>query len=648
MRKGSSHLLSLSAGLVLVLVFAATKARGADETYRFTIDAGERWVDFKGSQDLYRSQLDFGEGPKLFGADFQATVPQGSNRYFDRFQLTLRNWGGEPYSSARLRLAKSDAYEVKFDYQEVKYFSSIPSFANPNFEQGNLQSRHVFDVGQRYSSLEVDFMPKSSISPFVAWDHNDRRGPVRTTLDLGGDEFVIGSDWNTSSNDYRGGVNFNLGKFSLMLEQGVRYYREKTSLFSTVPQTGNSTRLTFGRDIVLNNYSADNDTSASIPFSNAVAVWRPLESLSLRANATYSMADLDPSFADVASGVFFTRDFNAFSTGLAEQVLGTVKRPTFFGDFSAEWSPIERFRVIESVKTHKFHISSSALSNLVYLNFEPVLEEGIQAQFTQDTPLGSFLSFDNFTQELQGMFYVTPRLVARLGHRFERRKIGFEEDRFRYDRNVLITGLSYDFSARDRISAEYEYARTDRPILRTDAVDYHKASLRGRYAPFEKLQFEGNATLFDNLDRRVEALNFTSRQRNYALQFSYTPITRVSVTGGFERTQLRTGLLYIVPQTLTLDRSRYREKGNFGNLYLNVLLIRNANLSLGYSGWGVSGSFPLTYHRPSARLEVPVHERVSVYGQWNYYEYNEKVQIFPQDYLAHLIVFGFRVTVEKP
>src|SRR4030042_5332646 len=243
MRKNSSHLLFWSAGLVVGLVLTATNARGADEKYRFTIDAGERWVDSNGSHDLYRSQLDYGEGPKLFSGDFQVTSPQGSNRYYDRFQLTLRNWGGEPYSSARLRLAKSNVYELKIDYQNVQYFSSVPRFANPDFSpQGSLQSRHVFDVGQRHSSVEVHFLPTSKISPYFAWDRSGRRGPVRTTLDVGGDEFIVGSNWDTYSNDFRVGVNFNFSTFSLVLDQGHRYYREKTDLFSSVPQTGNSTR----------------------------------------------------------------------------------------------------------------------------------------------------------------------------------------------------------------------------------------------------------------------------------------------------------------------------------------------------------------------------------------------------------------------
>jgi hypothetical protein len=47
-------------------------------------------------------------------------------------------------------------------------------------------------------------------------------------------------------------------------------------------------------------------------------------------------------------------------------------------------------------------------------------------------------------------------------------------------------------------------------------------------------------------------------------------------------------------------------------------------------------------------VEAPVHERVSLYGQWNFYEYNEKIQVLPQDYQANLVVVGLRVTVDKP
>ncbi|MFB3905415.1 MAG: hypothetical protein ACE15E_18365 [Acidobacteriota bacterium] len=622
------------------------QAQSQEERYHVGLDIGGRWeAKFRGSRDLYRSQLDYGQGLRLFRGEIDMSVPQGSNRYFDRFQLRMNDWGGEPYTFANFRLSKSGVYDLRFDYQNVQYFSSIPRFANPFFLEGNLQSQHIFDLHQRYSRFEVQFRPNQAISPFLAWDRNARRGPVRTTLTSGGDEFTLGSLYDNYSNDFRGGIHLNVSRFSLLLEQGYRQYREKNDFSSTGAQSGNSLRTIFGRDIELSDYTGDTDSSANIPFSNAVAAWRPVEQISLRANMSYSMAGLEPHFSDVLNGNFFSLPQTAFFRGQNQQVFGQVKKPSFFGDFTAEFAPFDRLRLVESLKTYNFHVSSSAFSNLVFLQFEPVLETGIRDQFSQLTPLRSFMSFDNLSQELQGMFFVTPRLMARVGHRFEHREIAVE-DEFQYDRNVAIAGLSYDFSMRNRISAEYEYGTTDRPIMRTDNVDFHRARLRGRFSPFEKLEVNGTATLFDT-DNDIPDLDFTSRQRNYALDFTYAIMPRVSFSGGFERSDLRTNIFYLIPQTLRLDEFFYREKGNFGNALLSLSLIRNATVSLGYSVWGTSGNFPLTYHRPVARVEIPLHEQLAFYGQWNYYGYNEKVSFLPQDYRTHQATFGFRVNVDR-
>jgi hypothetical protein len=640
----------IMAGLLLGLLQVSALLYGQDDErrYRFSLDAGNRWSSsFNGSRDLYRSHLDYGEGPRLFNGNFEISNPRGTNSLFDRFQLRLNDWGGEPHTSASVRMEKSTIYDVRFNYRNVQYYSSVPRFANPFFEQGNVQSQHVFDVGQRFSGVEARIFPGTTISPYLAFDRSDRHGPVRTTLAAAGDEFVIGSMWDTYSNDIRGGVNLGFSSFSLLLEQGFRQHREKTNLFTSGFQPGNSLRPIFGRDIILNDYQANHDSTVNIPFSNGAAVWRPVESLTLRANAAYSMANLKPHYSDSLAGNFFSLPLLAFFQGQRQQVFSQVKKPNFFGDFSAEWEAFGRFRLVENLKTHNYHVSSMALSNLVYLQFEPVLEQGIREQFGQEVREDQFLSFDNLTQELQGLFYVTPRFIARLGHRYERREMQLQ-DRFEFSRNVLLAGLSYDFTAGNRVSAEYEYGKTNRPILRTDIVDFQRARLRGRLTPFNGLQLEGSAMLFDHENDEASQIDFTSRTRDYALQLNYTPARRFSFSGGWERNTIRTNLLYIIPQTFTLDRSRYREKGNFGNAYLNVLLIRNANLSLGYSVWGVSGSFPLNYHRPVARLEVPVHERISFYGQWNYYGYNEKVAFLPQDYRTNLTVVGFRVAMDRP
>ncbi len=619
----------------------------AGPQYQFSLDFGNRFEsNFRGSRDLYRSQLDYGEGPKLFNARFQVSVPKGSNTYFDRIEVRLNSWGREPYSRAAFRFHKDKIYDLDVDYQKVEYFNSIPQFANPFFEQGLLRSQHIFDIGQRYGRARITFLPGNWFSPYVGWDHTDRHGPVRTTLDTGGDEFLINTLYDNRSNDLRAGVNFNLGRFNLLLEGGNRYYRENSQMLASGFQPGNSLARLFGREITFNSYASNNDSTTRIPFGNGIAQWRPVDSLMLRAKVSYSMGSTDPVFTDLVSGNFFNRPMSAFYQGQRQDILGTTKRPSIYGDFSAEWAPFDRFRLVERFNTYRFHVSSNTISNSVFFQVEPLLATGIIEELPQLEEFGEFLSLNNDVQELQGMFYITPRLVARLGHRYEHREVTVV-DTFEFDRNVVIAGLSYDFSMRNRISAEYEYGMTDRPIMRTDVADFQRARLRGRFSPFENLELNGSATLFDNEDDEVPEIDFTSRSRDYTLQFSYNPITRVSFSGGYERSSIRTNILYLLPQTLTVGRSRYREKGNFGNAFVSIMLIRNATLSLGYSGWGVSGDFPLNYHRPMARLEVPIDERVSLYGQWNYYDYNEKVQLFPQDYRVHHTLLGLRVNLDR-
>ena len=156
----------------------------------------------------------------------------------------------------------------------------------------------------------------------------------------------------------------------------------------------------------------------------------------------------------------------------------------------------------------------------------------------------------------------------------------------------------------------------------------------------------GSVTLFDH-DNDIPGIDFTSRQRSYALQFTYTPVPRISISGGYERRDMDTDLLFIVPQTFLPDRSIYSERGDYANLFLSLLLVHNARLNLGYSVWGTVGNFPMNTHQPMASLEIPLGERLVAYGQWNYYDYKEKVSLQPQQYQTHLVILGFRVVLES-
>ena len=631
---------------LFLILFLSTWAYAQNEQYRFNLDFGNRWKSgFSGNEDLYRSHIDLGEGPKLFAGDFSFFAPNNSNRFFDRLELRMDSWGGEPYNTVRVRAVKAGIYQLRFDYKNVKYFNAVPFFANPLFEQGNLQSQRKYDISQRFARIELTLRPGKRISPFFAYQRTGRQGPVRTTLRADGDEFLTGLDVDTHSDDLNFGVNFTASQFTLRLEQGFRWYRDTSPFLAPGFQEGNSDRPFFGRNIVANDYAGQNDVDGTIPFTTAVAVYHPLDSLLLRGKVSYSMSDVNSDFSDAIDGTFFSFPLQAFYEGKEQQVLGGAKRPNLFGDFSATWQPSERFRILERLNIRRSHVSGSAQIQNAFLNVDPLLQPGITPRLETSSLLDTFLSRNLTIQELQGVFYLSPQLSVRAGHRFERREAELSED-FSYDRNVLILGTAYDFSSRNTLALEYELGKTDQPIFRTDALDFHRLRVRGRFHPFDSLQLSGSVTLFDH-DNDIPEIDLTSRQRNYALQFTYMPVPRVSISGAYERSNIDSDLLFIIPQSFQPDRSIYAERGDYANLFVSLLLLRNARLDVGYSVSGTIGNFPMNYHQPMARLEIPLGERLTAYGQWNYYDYGEKISLLPQNYHTHLIVLGFRVELES-
>ncbi|MBI4445276.1 MAG: hypothetical protein HY645_05140 [Acidobacteria bacterium] len=635
------------AGLIAALSIAQLTATlfGKDERYRFNLDFGYRWkAGFRGSKDLYRSQLDLGEGPKLLAGDFFVSAPKGSNRWFDRVELRMNSWGGEPYNSAQLRAAKAELYELFFSHRNVQYFNAIPFFANPLFEQGVAATQHHFDISHRFISTDLRLRPQKAVVPFLSYHRAVRQGPVRTSLVAQGDEFVIHSQIETHSDDFSGGVELKFDALSLLLEQGMRRYRDKSAFDSLGFQGGNSPRPVLGRDITLERYLARNDWETDVPFTNVVLAAQPHADLNVRGKFSYSMSDLEGLFRDEAIGTFFGRPESAFFKQEIQNVSGRSKQPSLFADVSADWRVTDRIQILEHFYTRRLHISGSAVLDRVLLQTEPLLGPPA-SQIQQRSLLDAFLAFDQDVQELQGIVYFAPRLSFRVGHRFEQRNVELAEE-FSYNRNVAIAGVTYEHSATNRISAEYEYGHTTQAVFRLDPVDFHRARVRGRLSPINWLELNGSITLFDNRDPQRE-IDWTSRDRNYTLQVGFTPHQRVTFTAEYERSNLRSNIIIIVPQTFTQDRSVYRERGDYGSALLSVQVVRGAQIDLGYSVWGTVGSFPMSYHQPMARLEIPVHKRLVVYGQWNHYDYNEKQLLLPQDYRVHLALFGLRILFEN-
>ena len=64
-----------------------------------------------GSLETYRSIVNLGSGPKLFGADFTLIDPK--KRLFDTMHVRASGWGGDPYGTFHLDAIESQAVSIR-------------------------------------------------------------------------------------------------------------------------------------------------------------------------------------------------------------------------------------------------------------------------------------------------------------------------------------------------------------------------------------------------------------------------------------------------------------------------------------------------------------------------------------------------------
>src|SRR5262249_50876984 len=145
----------------------ASPAPSGEQWVSGSLDFGYRWLtDVGGNFQEYRSVVNLGEGPKLFGLDLSFIDPK--HRLFDRLDVRGYGFGGDPYNTAHVGARKAGLYDFTFDYSNIAYFNAVPSFANPLAPAGF--NEQAFDTHRRNMSFALDLRPGRHIIPYLAFE----------------------------------------------------------------------------------------------------------------------------------------------------------------------------------------------------------------------------------------------------------------------------------------------------------------------------------------------------------------------------------------------------------------------------------------------------------------------------------------------
>ena len=630
---------------------AASPVPAGEPTVTGSVDFGYRWVANAGSFDTYRSVVNLGEGPKLFGLDF--TVQDPKRRLFDRLDVRASNWGGDPYNTAQVSLGKRGVYDFRADYRNIAYFNFLPSFADPTIALGTVLDQRSYDMQRRVSSFQLDLRPGRRIIPFLAYGRDSNFGDGITTFVTGSsNEYPVRDRVRDAMSNYRGGVRVEMARYHVTLEQGGTVLKDDQQVFtSDGPNFGGRTTPLLGQKLLLNNLQQAYGVRGHSIYSRVLATANPASWLDLYGQFLYSQPQNDINYTQVNTGNFVLTNPVLFFTGQDDLFTATAKMPHTTASAGAELRPFKRLRIMESLNTDRLHTASlGVLSEQFFLS-------GGRTVSQLPVALGDTLVMNHNQQEVDAYFDVTSKITLRGGHRYvwgdaviPPTALTPDGQRGDLRQHVGIAGLSFRTGGKLSVNFTFEGASSGDTYFRTSLHDYQLIRARARYQAAPSLSFGANFSYLNN-ENPTPGINYKFLSRNNTLSAIWAPAggKRISVLAEYTRSTLRSDISYFVPQTLTPDQSFYRDNAHTVDGLIDVTLPSYLHggaapkFSFGGAVLLSSGSRPTRYYQPLGRLMLPLCKHVSWVSEWHYYGFGEPFYTY-EAFRAHLITTGVRLT----
>ena len=615
------------------------------------IDLGYRWTGGRGGDlNTYRSVVNLGDGPKLFGVNLSLRPP--SSRWVDRIDIRANSWGGDPYNTARLDASREGLYRFTWDYRNIAYFNFLPSFADPGRDRNLFLNQRAYDTFLRSNDFEFTLFPGKRIVPYVAYNRSSGRGSGLTNFVVTSNEYTVPDRIDNHSDVFRAGVRFEMSRYHLTLEQGFMNFDDNQQVASASPASsfGNLTNPVFGQRLFLTTGTQSYQVSGGGVFTKAQFTANPVSWADLYAQFLYSQPHTDTRFTQAGTGNFFDSTTLAFYNGLTSAADARARQPHPSGSAAVELRPFRRLRILESWSTDRLHNAGSAvvLDQLLTTGQSPTASTLAEAER---------LVVNYNQQELNVLFDITSRITLRGGHRYvwgdAQAPAGFilgteAAELGKLRRNVGLAGLVYRSAQKLRISLEYEGSPGDRSYFRTSLNEYQRARLQARYQVLPSLSLNAHFGALSNRNPQT-GVDFHFLSRDNSLSANWTPNggKRLTLLAEYSRTSLGSDIVYRNPGTGTPGLSDYHERAHTGTLMAAIPLpipgSVQPKLDLGGSFFVSDGTSPTRYYQPFGRVMVPFGKHAQGYGEWRWYALSQSAYLY-EGFRSHQFTLGLRLT----
>jgi hypothetical protein len=593
-------------------------------------------TDIKGSLAEYRTLVDLSDGPKLLDINFSIIDPK--KRWFDRLDAWGSGWGDRQYNTAHVNARKLGVYDFTFDYRNIALFEAEPSFANP-FAPGGFDEQS-FDTRRRIMSADLSLFSGKHITPYLAFDRNSGTGTgIEPWAQDANNTYPVPLVLSDSTNDYRGGVRFEYRRFHVTLEEGGTTYKNDDRAYDSTYQPGDQTQPVLGQTLYLTSLQQAYGIRGTSTYSKILLTANPTSWIDIYGQFLYSDINNDIHFSEIAGGNFLNLATLLFYTGQYTLGTGAANQPHTTGNMGFEVRPLKKLRIIQSWMTDRYHDAASPMVA------EQLLITPTLAGPTLLTDL-NFSQYVNYNQEQVDLIYdLSKSITLRGGYRYvwgDAQVLGGDLSERgllvpgQLQRNIGLAGFTYRRYEKLTVNLNFEGASSDHIYFRTSLNNYEKGRALARYQATKTLAVQASYQILNN-ENPAPDIRYDFQSRDTAVTLYWTPNSSkwVSAMGEYDRSTLRSDILYLIPQFLTPAVSNYRDNAHTAVAAVDLTLprTRGGKLTVGGSmfieaGFQGAESRPTRYYEPLVRLSLPIVKHVFLNADWQYYGYGEPFYIY--------------------
>lgn len=640
-----------------------------------SFETGYRFSEVGGDSNLYRSNVNYGNGLRLLGGSFAAISKDGHGPGFDTLTLTTHGLGNDPYGMATVRLEKNERYSYDMTWRRSDYFNSFllngggGSLANTR----RVMQDHDFRLSlTKWAKLGLGYSRNQDTGPFVSAYELYIGGLARSVLPL---------DKNTRQdyNACRLSGEFDFLGFRLTLTHAWDYFKDDTGLAVLSPD---------------GSYPGPNPSVAtayrrSEPMHIRTPGWFGNLSKSRRlwamnARMTYSKGDQNFIYSEDATGARQVASPACPNCGagpvatVSTNMIGAARRPFAAGDLSFSLFPTKKLTVVSSTSAQsnrndgtaqQLQLSSyAATKNIYYLSHfgSGRISDSLDVNYRVTKWLGlnsEYLYTDRWIDSIFTRAGTTKSAAhGALSNHLNAGTFGF--------RLKPIQPLSINVdSTIGRDSGAFTPTSTANYHTIRARVDYHLNHMRFG-ASYRQLYNLNAPRLFSyntSHSRDISANGSFAIGGNWWLDLTYSKAhidtlsdlfieLPLSDKVGAKITNVRgynSSYLSNIHSVSLTAKTTIKERGTF---YVGYNIVHDtgdgrAALDLGLQNpasafLARAQTFPMTYQAPMARLSIRISPKLQWNGGWEFYRYNQQFAFFGYQpyYRAHTGYTSFTFT----